>query len=162
MWGLWLVTEAQHQQAAGWPANGWLQSHTKSGFFFQKPSANIQLLHSSRQANPSSAPHHQKAHRRQYHVLKGSAQLTTGDVGGDTEAQDQFSLKSVNPEREGALSSLSQKSGHRKTEGVTGDRGTKKEIILCSELLLCQGHRTLLGCYRHQTLHIVHGALNFI
>ena len=35
MWGLWLVAEAQHQQAAGQPANGRLQSHTKSDFFLQ-------------------------------------------------------------------------------------------------------------------------------
>ena len=40
MWGLWLVAEAQHQQAAGWPANGRPQSHMKSDFFSQNNSSN--------------------------------------------------------------------------------------------------------------------------
>ena len=40
MWGLWLVAEAQHQQVAGWPANGQLQSHMKSDFFLQINSSN--------------------------------------------------------------------------------------------------------------------------
>ena len=41
MWGLWLVAEAQQQQqqAAGWPANGRLQSRTKSDFFLQNNSS---------------------------------------------------------------------------------------------------------------------------
>ena len=32
-------------------------------------------------------------------MLKGSAQLRLGDVGGDAEAQDQFYLREANPER---------------------------------------------------------------
>ena len=52
-------------------------------------------------------------------MLKGSAQLTSEDVGGDAEAQDQFSLKEINPERErGNLLTLSQKSRHRETGGA--------------------------------------------
>ena len=39
MWGLWLVAEAQHQPAAGWLADGQLQSHTKSDFFLQNNSS---------------------------------------------------------------------------------------------------------------------------
>ena len=35
MWGLWLVAETQHQQAAGQLADGKPQSHTKSDFFLQ-------------------------------------------------------------------------------------------------------------------------------
>ena len=68
--------------------------------FHEITSANVRLSHSGRNADSSSAPHHHKAHRRQYHVLEGSAQLTSGDVSGDAVAQVQFSLKSVNPERE--------------------------------------------------------------
>ena len=79
-------------------------------------------------------------------MLEGSAQLTTGDVSGDIEAQDQFPLKSVNPEREGTLSSLFQQSDHLKTEGVTSEADRENEIILRSELLSYQGHRTLSGC----------------
>ena len=105
--------------------------------FHEITSANIRLSHSSQQADPSSALHHHKAHRRQYHVLKGSAQLTMGDIGGDDEAQDQFSPESVNPEREGTPSS--QKSGHQQTEGETSDRGNKNEIVLCSELFVVPG-----------------------
>ena len=40
MWGLWLVAEAQHQQAAGRLADSQLQSHTKSDFFSQNNSSN--------------------------------------------------------------------------------------------------------------------------
>ena len=72
-------------------------------------------------------------------MLKGSAQLTTGDVNGDIEAQDQFPPKSVNPEREGTPSSLSQKSGHLKNEGVTGKADRGNEIILHSELCCARG-----------------------
>ena len=39
-----------------------------------------------------------QVHRRPCKVLKGSAQLTSGDIGGDAEAQDQFSPREVNPE----------------------------------------------------------------
>ena len=100
--------------------------------------ANVGLSHSSRQADSSSVPHHHKANRRQYYVLKGSAQLTMGDISGDAEAQDQFPLKSVSPEREGTPSSLSKKSGHQKTQGATSkvDRGSKNEITLHSELFV--------------------------
>ena len=38
--GLWLVAEAQHQQAEGWLADGQPQSHTKSDFFLQNNSSN--------------------------------------------------------------------------------------------------------------------------
>ena len=105
--------------------------------FHKITSVNVWLSHSGQQADPSSAPHHHKVHRRWYHVLEGSAQLTMGDVSGDIEAQDWFPPKSVNPEREGTPSSLSQKSGHLKDEGVTSEADRGNEIILQSELLLC-------------------------
>ena len=63
---------------------------------------------------PTPAVHHTITRCTEDNVLKGSAQLTLGDVSGDAEAQDWFSPKSVNPEREGALLSLSQKSGHQR------------------------------------------------
>ena len=69
-----------------------------------------------------------------------------GDISGDIKAQDWFPPKSVNPEREGTPSSLFQKLGHLKNEGATSEADRGKDIILCSELLLCQGHRTLSGC----------------
>ena len=75
-------------------------------------------------------------------MLEGSAQLTLGDVGGDTEAQDQFSPKAIDPERQGVLSSLSQKSGHQKIEGVTGDRG--EEDRLCSEFFVVPGAQNFI------------------
>ena len=37
-----------------------------------------------------------------------------------------------------------------------------KTTYCTSELLWCQGHRTLSRCSRHQTILIVHGALNFV
>ena len=39
-----------------------------------------------------------QAHRRPCLVLEGSAQLRSGDIGGDAEAQDQFSQREDNPE----------------------------------------------------------------
>ena len=156
MWGLWLVAEAQQQQAAGQPANGQPQSHTKSDFFLQNNSNDRTTWQSGWQANSSSAlhhhkahrrslnsvPHHHKAHRRPCQLLKGSAQLTSGDVGGDAEAQDQFSPKAIDPVREGVLSSLSQKSRHQKIEGATGDRGEENRL--------------------HSELFVVPGAQNFV
>ena len=39
MWDLWLVAEAQHQQATGRLADGQLQSRMKSDFFLQNNSS---------------------------------------------------------------------------------------------------------------------------
>ena len=77
-------------------------------------------------------------------MLEGSAQLTLGDIGGDAEAQDWFSLKAIDPDREGALSSLSQKSRHKKIEGATGDRGNEDEIILHSRLFVVPGAQNFI------------------
>ena len=38
-----------------------------------------------------------QVHRRPYIALEGSAQLTSGDIGSDDEAQDWFLPREVNP-----------------------------------------------------------------
>ena len=124
--------------------------------FCKTTAVTIQLLQSSQQTNSSSVlhhhkahrrplnsvPHHHKAHRRLCQVLKGSAQLTSGDVGGDADAQDQFSPKAIDPVKKGVLSSLSQKSRHQKIEGAIGDRGDKNR--LCSELFVVPGAQNFI------------------
>ena len=111
--------------------------------FCKTTAATIWLWQSGQQANSSSAPHHHKVHRRPLnsaphhhkahkrpcHVVEGSAQLTMEDIGGDGEAQDQFSPKAMDPVKEGVLSSLSQNSGHRMIEGATSDRGDTKQTV---------------------------------
>ena len=45
-------------------------------------------------------------------VLQGSAQLTSGDIGGNIAAQDHFSPRETNPERESVKTFPVSKSGH--------------------------------------------------
>ena len=91
-----------------------------------------------------SVPCHHTVHNRWDHVLEGSAHLTTGDTRGDIEAQDQFSPKVDDPEKEGTTTSLSQKSGHLKNEDATNlaDRG--EESVLCSELFVVPGAQNII------------------
>ena len=150
-YGWWQKHNISKQQV-GWP----MADHKviqKVISFCKVTAATVQLPQSSQQANSSSVPHHHKAHRRQssnalhhhkvhrrqYHVLKGSAQLTSGDVSGDTEAQDWFSPKSVNPERERNPFIPVPEVQTPKDRGCNGDRGTENDITLHSELFVVPG-----------------------
>ena len=161
MWGLWLVAET-HQQAAGQLADGRLQSHMKSGFFSWN---NISECTTFTQ-QPTGWP-------QQYTTPSQGAQKAIPCARGHCPVNIEgcwwwcwgpgLVLSEVSqPWERGSPFVPVPEVWTLKDRGCDGDRGTENNIIPHSELLLCQGHRTLLGCYRHRTLHIVHGALNFI
>ena len=125
--------------------------------FCKITAATVQCSQSSWQANSSSVLHHHKVHRRQSssllhhhkahttqcHVLKGSAQLILGDIGGDAEAQDQFSPKESNPEQVKNPFIPVPEVQTPKDRRCNGDRGTENDIL-------------------HSELFVVPGAQNFI
>ena len=100
--------------------------------------------HKAHRRQSSSVLHHHKALTRQYHVLEGSAQLTLGDVGGDTEAQDWFSLKEINPEWERNPFIPVPEVQTLKDRGCNSDRGTENDIILHSELFVVPGAQNFI------------------
>ena len=164
MWGLWLVAdnpEVQWQPAECQLANSRLQCHTKSYSFLrnniskhmtftQQPTGWLQQCATPLQSAQKKGP-----------CAWGLCPVNSGGHKWWHRCPGPVPSKVSQPWERGTPSSLFQQSGHLKTEGVTvkADRGN--EIILCSKLLLCQGYRTLSGCWKHQTLHEVHGALNF-
>ena len=158
------ATPVCSRSAGRWPT---AKSYEKL-FLFAKEQQ--QTYDFSKVANPSSVLHHHKhskgnaavcctitSAQKTVHSTQGSGQLTSGDVGSDDEAQDRFSPKEVNPEwvRNPVIPVPEVRTP--KTEVQQWQRNWK----LHSELLWCQGYRTL-RCLRHRTLLIVHSALNFV
>ena len=97
MWGLWLVTETQHQPyAVGQPPDGRPQSRTKIDFSLQDNTSEHTTLAGQQTGQPqqctmpsqvlqrqcSSVPYHQQ-HIDDSTAFRGSAHLMSGDVGSD-------------------------------------------------------------------------------
>ena len=66
-------------------------------------------------------------------MLKGSAQLPSGDTRGGIEDQEQFLQRLNNSNNEGAQRFLPKKSGHLQNKGETDQDDGRETLTLCSE-----------------------------